>query len=73
MAASLLDVTPGGEICAMRARVYVSRAFFGRGCERRCRCDASSPSPKSVSFVFLLAKNKNEKFRQRKEILNIAH
>lgn len=66
MAASLLDVTPGGEICAMRARVYVSRAFFGRGCERRCRCDASSPSPKSVSFVFLLAKKRMKSFDKEK-------
>ena len=30
MAASLLDVTPGGEICAVRASafLYVSRAFL---------------------------------------------
>ena len=58
MAASLLDVTPGGDICAMRARVNSSRAFLAgamRGEMRRGvvmrRLDAS-PCPKSFSYVF---------------------
>ncbi len=64
MAASLLDVTPGGDICAMRARANSSRAFLagavrGDAVMMVMRSDASS-CPKSFSnaFCFVFGKRK---------------